>query len=1055
MKSTHFPRWWETPELTQIDTLPMTSCLVPFPTGAEALSYDRFASSWVRSLNGTWRFHLYDRPEDVPEAALTDSTTPAGYRDMPVPSNWTLEDTGDEPIYTNVRMPFENNPPFVPDENPTGVYRKTFELPAEWNGRRVVVHFGGVESCYELYVNGVFAGMAKDTRLPSEFDITRLVEPGENRIAVKVVRWSDASYIEDQDQWWMAGIYRDVYLYSTASAYIEDVEARADYSTDSREGVLDVTARFAYRSVGSDDPASRSGPQRSFLLDAELYDCEETVVWTARNRIDPSFRVRQYVESFHAVLPGVAPWSSESPALYRLVLTLSTQQGSRIESRCVRVGFRNVRIADRKLLINGRAVPIRGVNRHEHDGRRGKVMSRALMIRDIVLLKQFNFNAVRTSHYPDTIEWYDLCDEYGLYLIDEANIEAHANYHSICRDPRWRRAFEERMTNMVLRDRNHPSVIIWSAGNESGHGENHMRAIDLVRELDPTRPIHHEGEVKRTWSQAGNRYIGGNNRYNDLVDPMYPTIESIVEHALADADPRPVVLCEYSHAMGNSNGSLAEYWDAFERYDGLQGGFIWEWVDHGIVRTDSKGREYWAYGGDFGETIHDGNFVADGLVWPDRTPHPAMWEFKKVAQPIEVRATAVAEGRFVLRNKQDFTGLDRLIGRWELRVEGEVRDGGILPAIDVPPGESATIEIGYADESALLEPETYVRFSFVTREQTPWCAAGHEVAWEEFPVNRSRRPAPAKSTSPTARTERRGDAIVLRDGPLEVSIPSGDPGAAARPITEIDRMRVLVDGEEVLRRGPRFNLFRATTDNDGIRGWSGQENKPMGQWLAAGYDRLRVIGRTIGDSDSTGGRTTPAVVEAVEYVGTDERAIIRCRQTVRIVSPTLLRFDVDIRVPESLPTLPRVGVIMETAPGYESLAWYGRGPQENHIDRKVGYPIGRYAGSVAEQYVPYIMPQENGNKCEVRWLELSDGHRRIRWIADPLFEFSAHHFTPEDLFAARHTIDVEDSLREETVVSIDSMQRGVGTGSCGPQTRKPYCIEPGDHSFGFWVEIDT
>ena len=1038
---------WETPELTNINRLPAGSCLIPYPDPAAAATYDRTRSDWYASLNGTWSFRLYTRPDEVPAAVLEAQADESGFRSMPVPSNWTLEDTGDRPIYTNVKMPFENTPPHVPEANPTGVYRTTFALPKGWNGRRTVVHFGGVESYYELYVNGRFAGMAKDTRLPSEFDITRLLAEGENTLAVKVVRWSDSSYIEDQDQWWMAGIYRDVYLYSTAPAYLADAGARADYDYRARKGLLAVDAHFAYVPVTDDDPWARSGPTDAFTIEGTLIDPNETTVWSASARIDPSFRVGEYDVKLDATLPGVRPWSSESPSLYRLVLTLVAPDGSPVESRCIRVGFRRVELGDRELLINGRPVLIRGVNRHEHDDQRGKVMTRELMLRDITTLKRFNFNAVRTSHYPDTMEWYDLCDEYGIYLVDEANIEAHANYHSICRDPRWARAFEERMMRMVVRDRNHPSVIAWSAGNETGHGENHVRAIERIRAYDPSRPIHHEGEVKRWWHQRGNEYNGGRNRSNDLINPMYPTIESIVEHAVESRDPRPVILCEYSHAMGNSNGSLAEYWDAFERFHGLQGGFIWEWVDHGIKQTDEKGREYWAYGGDFGEEIHDSNFVADGLVWPDRTPHPAMHEFRKLAQPLAVRALSVGEGRFVVVSKQDFTSLDWLEGRWQLEVEGEPVDGGELPPLEVPPAGELVVKIDYRDPEALERPEAYLRFTFTAREATSWCDAGHEVGWEQFRANDLRLPSPVE----------RGDGAF--GSPLASAGAGSQAGPSTITVADEPELAIAIESTTLVERGPSLNLFRATTDNDGIRGWAGQEDKPMGQWLAAGLDALRLVERDVerpagaGGGTRTDGGTPPLFVERTKYVGSDENAVISCEQTIRRAGPALLRFDVAVDAPSSLPSLPRIGVILETVPGFERLEWFGRGPWENHIDRKEGYPVGRYRGSVAEQYVPYIMPQENGSKCEVRWFELSNGTHVLRFVADPFFEFSAHHFTPADLFACRHANEVEDRLRPQTVVSIDHRQRGVGTGSCGPQTRGPYCIAPGRYEFGFWMEV--
>ncbi|MFW5683848.1 MAG: glycoside hydrolase family 2 TIM barrel-domain containing protein, partial [Spirochaetota bacterium] len=761
------------------------------------------------------------------------------------------------------------------------------------------------------------------------------------------------------------------------------------------------------------------GPEHGYRVDAVLSDADSER-WRGATRVDPSYRVSQYTATLSAEIAGAKPWSSEKPTLYSLVVSLYDHSGRHVESRSVRVGFRRVEIRDRELLINGRPVLIRGVNRHEHDDVRGKVMTRELMLKDIRTLKQFNFNAVRTSHYPNTMEWYDLCDEYGIYLVDEANIEAHANYHSLCRDPRWANAFEERMMRMVRRDKNHPSIIAWSAGNESGHGENHVRAIDRVRAYDPTRVIHHEGEVKTLWTQRGNEYNGGDNRYNDLINPMYPTIDSIIEHAVAARDGRPVILCEYSHAMGNSNGSLAEYWEAFERYHGLQGGFIWEWVDHGILQKSTDGRSYWAYGGDFGEPIHDSNFVADGLVWPDRTPHPGLYEFKKVAQPLAVEARSVTEGRFIVRSKQDFESLDWLEGRWRVEVEGLLIEEGELPELSVPPGAGMPVTLAYRYPEALARPEAYVTFTFASRAATSWCDAGHEVAWEQFRANHLPLPLPSASTD-------------------------------SRPALEIvdrERLALGTGTTPLILNGPRLNMFRATTDNDGIRGWEGQDDKPMGQWLAAGLNELSLAERVVEESTDEQGTF---LLERSRYT-TPSGLAIGFEQRVRRFSSSCLRFDVTIDAPPALETLPRVGVLLETVAGFEELRWYGRGPQENHIDRKQGYPVGLYTSTVAEQYVPYIMPQENGNKCEVRWFELSNGTHRLRFSADPTFEFSTHHFTPADLFACRHTHELDEKLRKETVISIDLVQRGVGTGSCGPQTRDPYCVPPGRYTFGFFVE---
>ena len=640
---------------------------------------------------------------------------------IPVPSNWTLQpkcwvqDTGNGPIYTNVQMPFPNQPPLVPDENPTALYRTVFTLPKAWHKHRVVLHFGGVESYLELYLNGTFIGLSKGSRLPAEFDLTEHLRTTENQILAKVVRFSDGSYLEDQDHWWMAGIYRSVYLYCTEYAYIEDIATRADWDTDRREGLLDFSSKINFCcAIGN----GRSGPDKDYTLEAVLSDASGNLL-VHSEMVSASYRRSGYELKWSRRLPGVRPWSAEAPALYCLTVALRDKAGTVCDVRTLRIGFRNIRIENRQLLINGRPVMIKGVNRHEHDDRQGKSVSRAMMLTDIRLLKQFHFNAVRTSHYPNDSAWYELCDEYGIYVMDEANIEAHDNYALICRDPRWRSAFVERTMNMVRRDKNHACIFAWSLGNETGNGENHAAAARAVRNYDPGRILHHEGEVKRTWAQGANEYTGGTNRDNDLADPMYPAVEEVIRYALEGRDPRPMILCEYSHAMGNSNGGLKEYWEAFWQYKGLQGGFIWDWVDQGLRKVDEKGNAYWAYGGDFGETIHDFDFCNNGMVWPDRRPHPAMYEFKKLVQPVRMRP--LGEGHYEIVNRHDFSSLAAYALEWKIESDGGPTHSGCMEVPEVGPGGSCEIALPAECKRYLHnnDRETFITFRFSLKNGDP------------------------------------------------------------------------------------------------------------------------------------------------------------------------------------------------------------------------------------------------------------------------------------------------------------------------------------------------
>ncbi len=610
---------WEVPELTSLHRLPPRATLARTP------------SSWTASLDGAWDFRRVARPEDAPRAV----GLARGWDAVEVPSLWTMQGY-DRPHYTNVQMPFPERPPHVPEENPTGIYRRRFRVPRGWRGRRVVLRFGGVEGVLYVLLNGEAVGLSKDSRTPAEFDVTGLVRPGVNELHAVVVRWSDASFVEDQDQWWQAGISRGASLLSLGAGSVTDFFARCRLDDDYRHGLLAVEVEGG-------------GP-----LDARLLDPGGKLVLE-----------RRFSGSFEAPVRSPRQWSAEAPALYTLELSGAGETVS------CRVGFRRVEIRDRRLLVNGRAVLIKGVNRHEHDDVRGRAVTRASMEADVRLMKRFNVNAVRTSHYPNDPYWLDLCDRHGLYVVDEANVEAHAYYDDLCRDPRYAAAFLERTQNMVERDKNHPSVILWSLGNESGYGPNHDAAAGWIRARDPSRPLHYEGAIKFDWT--------GGRAATDVVCPMYPEVAAIEEFPQLD-DPRPMILCEYSHAMGNSNGGLADYFAAFERHGALQGGFVWEWVDHGIRQTDDRGREYWAYGGDFGDEPNDANFCADGIVWPDREPHPALNELKFLARP--VRVEPAGRGRFTRRQPQRLhspRAVPRRVGALRRRRGREARAAACAP----------------------------------------------------------------------------------------------------------------------------------------------------------------------------------------------------------------------------------------------------------------------------------------------------------------------------------------------------------------------------------------
>ncbi len=1035
---------WTSPECVGLNRLPMRATLYPFPDADAARTRPREASPWFRLLDGQWRFRLAARPEELTAADVAADTDRTGWDEVAVPGNWTLQGYG-HPHYTNVQMPFPDEPPHVPADNPTGVYATRVTVPADWEGRRVVIHFGGAESVLSLYVNGQPVGLSKDSRLPSEFDLTPFVTCGrENVVVAVVVKWSDASFIEDQDQWWMGGLHREVYLYSTArAAWLADVFAEGRLENDYADGRLRLGVQAGFE----------VGLKEGWQVEARLYDPHGLAVGSrplvAPVRVgEPGDKSRLRAE-FDVPVPGVQVWSAETPALYRVVVTLRDPLGRAVEAGAVPVGFRSVEVRDRQLLVNGRRVFIQGVNRHDHHDTKGKALDRATMRLDAVTMKRFNVNAVRCSHYPNDPYWLDLCDELGLYVIDEANVESHAFYHQVSRDRRYASAFLERAVRMVERDKNHPSVILWSLGNESGYGPNHDAMAGWIRAYDPSRPLHYEPAACRPEVMPVPPAKPYDQGYaaTDIVCPMYHTIEQIVTWAKDKHHPdqrRPLILCEYSHAMGNSNGSLADYWDAFEKYPGLQGGFIWEWIDHGLKQRTADGQEYWAYGGDFGDVPNDANFVCDGVVWPDRTPHPGLYEFKGLAAPVRLGKYDAKAGTLTIRSRLDFDTLEWLRGDWELKADGRTVAAGELPKLDAGPRAKQTLRLHLPDwkhESG----EVFLQVRFRTARATSWCEAGHEVGRGQVALGRVKHAARKRPSA---------------SGPLDVREPGGglatiSNGAVSLGLSlargEITSLR-WGGGEELLVHGPRLQIWRGATDNDGIK-LQDTEERPLGEWLAQGLDKLMLrpvtarIKRRRGEAGE--------VRFATEHLGAcaaSARAVRhRCDYTLRPDGSLLAEnvFDVD----DAVPDLPRLGVVLALRAGLENLRWFGRGPLENYVDRQRTSLVDVYADTVQGQYVPYVMPQEHGNHTDVRWLSLDDGRGtglRVRAADGGPLEFSASHFTADDLYAARHTYDLKP--RAETILNLDYRQRGLGTASCGPDALERYRITPGRYVWSYVLE---
>jgi len=836
----HRNRPWEQPELTAHNRLPMRSPLFPFPSEEAAQIDARLGplgrashpailpekTPWVLSLDGPWSFYLAPNPDSAltllqqagfstallsgaevftAEKPMAGETIP--WTTIQVPGTWSCQGF-DKPHYTNVLMPFDAIPPEAPRENPTGIYQRTFAVPADWQGRRVVLHVGSAESFLAVFVNGNEVGFSKDSRLPAEFDLTEFLQPGDNSLTLLVVRYSDSSYIEDQDQWWLGGIHRRVYLYSTAMAYIQDIDARPILSAAAAvsKGVAAYTPKPPV--IPAESPLTEgnrievtvklgfaAAPEpKAYRIRLRLYDPQGKEVELAEPFINmeliPDYRSNRY--ECTAVLPVQAPelWSAETPRLYTLTASLLDSGGQLIEATGLRLGWRSVEIRDRQLLVNGKRVFFKGVNRHEHDERTGKTIRLESMLLDIRLMKQHNINAVRTSHYPNDEVWYELCDEFGLYVIDEANIESHGYYDNLCRDRRWLLAFTDRVSRMAIRDKNHPSVIIWSLGNESGYGPNHDGAAGWLRSFDPHRPLHYEGACRPDWTQGPHPLdtAGRGTLATDIVSAMYPTISWLAEWDRSTTDYRPNIMCEFSHAMGNSNGSLSDYWNVILQSRGLQGGFIWEWVDHGLlvgpggantpanqvppgpnagpVHGEAGHGKAWRYGGDFGDRPSDLDFIADGLVFPDRTLKPVMAEVSFIWRPVRVHRTlpawyhtrtvrdgsspqvpaAPGLGKLFIENAYDFIDLSHLELHWTLVSGDPSRDKSVLlrgiqdlPAVQA--GEIVALQIALPEpdseagktlRTAMSRAETVLHCDFVLKSATPWAQAGHVVSRESL-----------------------------------------------------------------------------------------------------------------------------------------------------------------------------------------------------------------------------------------------------------------------------------------------------------------------------------
>jgi beta-galactosidase len=1001
---------WENPEVFERNREPAHATLMPFPDRTSALTSPRKSSPACRLLNGTWKFKWVRSPEERIAGFAAADLDDSDWDEIDVPSMWQLEGYG-IPRYLDEAYPFETDPPRVPrDFNPVGMYRTSFEVPESWRDGQIYVVFDGVDSSLSLWINGREVGYSQDSATPAEFNITSFAHPGSNLIAAEVIRWTDGTYLECQDMWRLSGIYRDVYLYARAPTHIADFSFRTELDEDYRDALLHVTTHL--RHLGP----SASSPHELHLT---LLDPDGEVVGA-----DPL--IRRTVDalgtgeeaSLHASMRIDKPllWTAETPHLYTALIGLLDDAGATVEVLTTKIGFRTSEVRDGQFCINGRPITIRGVNRHEFDPDRGRGVLYEDMVRDVRLMKQHNINAVRTAHYPNNPLFYELCDTYGLYVIDEANVESHGLYDVLPKGlPEWREACIDRMRSMVMRDRNHPSVVIWSLGNECGMGENFEHMAAFARAADPTRPVQFEPARR--------------DPVTDIVCPMYHRIPWIVDYAKSAPD-RPLILCEYAHAMGNSVGNLQDYWDAIDKYPALQGGFIWDWIDQGLRRTTSIEGEtvdFWAYGGDFGDTPHGGNFCCNGLVQPDRSLNPHIHEVRKVYQPVSVDLEDMKSGSVRIRNKRDFTDLSDLTFSWELQADGCLLQQGTLPRDEtaaIEPRESRVVQVPLTPPTPRPGVEYRLKITAALANDTSWAEAGHIIAWDQHRLAYYGDELPIVSHAELAALELEESADSYRCIGADFVVSIGKQTGMIESW--------IVDGVERLAGPISPNFWRAPIDNEIGNGMP----ERCAVWKHAGPERA--------SASTMAERLGPGAVRIASYAALPAgKSGLRTSYTIYGNGEVVMIMEfLPKSGDEQLPEIPRVGLQVPLASQYRTLDWYGRGPHETYWDRKTGAAFGYWSGDVDTLNHDYIRPQETGNRTDVRWAAVTDdGGLGLLAVAMPRMETSLWPFTQAALESATHPHEIVRS--DHLTWNIDYRQMGVGGDtSWGARTHDEYTISP-------------
>ena len=1008
---------WENPEVFQINREPARAAFLPYADASSAIADDYARSPWYLNLNGDWKFQWSPTPDQRPKDFFKTDFNIENWKDIAVPSNWELKGYG-IPIYTNITYPFVKNPPFIDHaDNPVGSYRRTFEMPVNWNERHVFLHFEAGTSAMYIWVNGEKVGYTENTKSPAEFDITKYVKPGKNLVAIEVYRWSDGSYLEDQDFWRLSGIDRNVYLYSTSAIRIADFFARPDLDSSYKKGRLSIDVKLKNRN---------SVAKNNQTVEAKLVDAAGSEVFSKSIKMNLGANATES-KTLEQEVTAPKLWSNETPNLYTLLLTLKDENGKFIETVSSQIGFRKVELKNGQLLVNGIRIMIHGVNIHEHNPVTGHYQDKETMMKDIRMMKQLNINSVRCSHYPNNLVWMKLCNQYGIFLVDEANIESHGmgyGRENMAYNPVWDNAHLDRTYSLVERDKNFPAVIIWSLGNEASNGDVFKKTYKWIKERDNTRLVQYER--------------AGEDTNTDIVCPMYPSIEEMKEYANRENVKRPYIMCEYAHAMGNSSGNFQDYWDVIRSSKNMQGGFIWDWVDQGIQMKDEVGRNYWAYGGDMGSQnyTNDENFCHNGLVWPDRTPHPGAFEVKKVYQDILFSGVDLKNGVIQVENGFAYTNLNNYSFQYEVLENGAVIKTGSFD-LNLAPQSKKEVQLELPKLSTKDGVEYFLNVFAYTKIGTEVLPQNFEIAREQFKIGSENYFAKIPKSAETIQAKQDSKSIILAAAGVEVTINKSN-GLLKK---------YSYKGDNFFKQLPVPNFWRAPTDND----------------FGNNMGLISNVWRTAGNN------TTLNSIEVKEESG--KTSVVANLILNNVASEYTLTYTLNqegaLTVVASyqagnnkLPEMPRFGMIFSLNKDFENFNYYGRGPLENYPDRNTASFTGIYNSKVADQYVPYTRPQENGYKTDVRWMTLTNNSGNGIQIEglQPLGVSALNNF-PEDFDPGltkkyRHSSDI--TPRKEVVICVDLTQRGLGgDDSWGALPHKRYQLTKKEYSYGFVIQPKT